>query len=603
MIAKLPRWGTLATPAVVVCFLWMQALPALAQTANERIVGYEIEMEVEEPNGELLVREVINYDFGTNHKHGIIREIPVRQTYDDKFDRVYPLEVISVVGSPVTPAEYELSRSSGNQVIRIGDPDRTITGRHRYEITYRVSGVLNAFSEHDELYWNVIGSNWPVPIDNVSARLSAPAQILKVACLAGPTRSVLPCDSAQVEGSRASFSHSSLAPRQALTVVVSIPKGAVDAPTPVLEERWSLARAFAVTPSTVAGSLTILGLLVGLLAQQVWKRGRDRKFAGSHVDAAYGTGGEEELVGLAERPIIPVQFLPPKDLRPGVMGTLIDETAHPLDVIATIVDLAVRGYLKIEEAPSEGWFAKPNWLLTKLKEGDDLQEYERKLFDSLFRSGEVVAISDLKDKFASRLQKVQEELYRDVVRRGWFNMRPDHVRATWVGIGVAILLLGIGLVVATAAYTTLGLLALPFPVTGLLVLIGANKMPARTAKGTAMLRRVKGFERFIEESEADRARFAEQKNLFSEYLPYAIVFGCTEKWAKAFEGLDGELPETAWYVGHHPFTAFGFSQAMDGFTVNTAGTITSTPAASGSSGFGGGGFSGGGAGGGGGGSW
>ncbi|MBW3590704.1 MAG: DUF2207 domain-containing protein, partial [Actinobacteria bacterium] len=302
-------------------------------------------------------------------------------------------------------------------------------------------------------------------------------------------------------------------------------------------------------------------------------------------------------------PVVPVEFVPPNDLRPGLVGTLIDETAHPLDVIATIVDFAVRGYLKIEEVPREGWFAKPNWLLTKLKEGDDLQEYERRLFDSLFRSGDVVAMSDLKDTFASRLNKVQEELYRDVVKRGWFNMRPDHVRATWVGIGAAILVLGAGLLVATAAYTTLGLLAVPFPLAGLLVLIGAEKMPARSAKGTAILRKVKGFQRFIEESEADRARFAEQKNLFSEYLPYAIVFGCTQKWAKAFEGLDGELPETTWYVGHHPFTATAFSEAMDGFTVTTAGTMTSTPASTGASGFSGGGFSGGGAGGGGGGSW
>lgn len=602
MIAR-PGRSRLVAAAVVVAWLSIPASSAQAQITSERIVGYDVEMRIEEPSGDLLVEEVINYDFGGNNKHGIIREIPVRLTHDDRFDRVYPLEVVSVVGSPVTPADYELSSSNGSQVIRIGDPDRTITGRHRYEITYRVSGVLNSFPDHDELYWNVIGSNWQVPIDSISVTLDAPAEVLKVACFAGPTRSSLPCGSAEVSGDRASFGHPSLAPNQALTVVAAIPTGVVDSPVPILEERWSLGRAFEVTPATVAGSLTILALLVGVLTQQMFKRGRDRKFAGSHVDVAHGSSGEVELVGLGERPIIPVEFLPPKDLRPGLMGTLVDETAHPLDVIATIVDLAVRGYLKIEEVPKEGWFAKPNWLLTKLKEGDDLQEYERRLFDSLFVSGDVVAMSDLKDKFASRLDRVQDELYRTVVKRGWFNMRPDHVRSTWVGIGLAIVVLGVGLAVATAAYTTLGLLALPFPLAGLLVLTGANKMPARTAKGTAVLRRVKGFQRFIEESEGDRARFAEQKNLFSEYLPYAIVFGCTEKWAKAFEGLDGELPETNWYVGHHPFTAVGFSQAMDGFAVTTAGTITSTPSSSGTSGFSGGGFSGGGAGGGGGGSW
>jgi uncharacterized membrane protein len=127
-------------------------------------------------------------------------------------------------------------------------------------------------------------------------------------------------------------------------------------------------------------------------------------------------------------------------------------------------------------------------------------------------------------------------------------------------------------------------------------------MPRRTAKGTGALRRVEGFRRFIDESEKERARFAEQQHLFSEYLPYAIVFGATEKWARAFAGLDGELPEPTWYGGSHAFTAAGFSHSIDGFAVTTAGTITSTPSGSGSSGFSGG-SSGGGGGGGGGGSW
>ena len=127
-------------------------------------------------------------------------------------------------------------------------------------------------------------------------------------------------------------------------------------------------------------------------------------------------------------------------------------------------------------------------------------------------------------------------------------------------------------------------------------------MPRRTAKGTAVLRRAVGFRRFIVESEKDRARFAEQRHLFSEYLPYAVVFGATEKWAKAFAGLDDELPEQGWYGGPRAFTASSFSDSIDGFAVTTAGTITSTPAGSGSSGFSGG-SSGGGGGGGGGGSW
>jgi uncharacterized membrane protein len=94
----------------------------------------------------------------------------------------------------------------------------------------------------------------------------------------------------------------------------------------------------------------------------------------------------------------------------------------------------------------------------------------------------------------------------------------------------------------------------------------------------------------------------EQENLFSKYLPYAIVFGLTEKWARAFAAL-GQPPTTPWYVGTRPFTPVAFASSIDNFAITSAGTLSSRPAASGSSGFGGGGFAGGGGGGGGGGSW
>jgi uncharacterized membrane protein len=137
------------------------------------------------------------------------------------------------------------------------------------------------------------------------------------------------------------------------------------------------------------------------------------------------------------------------------------------------------------------------------------------------------------------------------------------------------------------------------------MLIGAKRMPSRTAKGTGLLRRTFGFRTFITEgTEAAMAKFAEKENLFSAYLPYAIVFGVTDKWAKVFERLSGSTapPQTGWYISPHPFSYGAFSSSMDHFTTSTTGAIASTPAGSGGSGFSGG-FSGGGGGGGGGGSW
>jgi uncharacterized membrane protein len=136
----------------------------------------------------------------------------------------------------------------------------------------------------------------------------------------------------------------------------------------------------------------------------------------------------------------------------------------------------------------------------------------------------------------------------------------------------------------------------------LLLLVGARRMPARTAKGTALVRRVRGFQVVIEKAETHMSRWAEEAGVFTRYLPFAIVLGCTERWAKAFESIGAGQPDTSWYVSSRPFVYHEFASSLDGFTVSTSGTIASTPSGSGGSGFSGG-SSGGGGGGGGGGSW
>jgi uncharacterized membrane protein len=158
--------------------------------------------------------------------------------------------------------------------------------------------------------------------------------------------------------------------------------------------------------------------------------------------------------------------------------------------------------------------------------------------------------------------------------------------------------------VLLAIFTHAALIGIPIIIAGVALMVASHWMPYRTAKGYAMLRHVDGFRRFIDESEKQRAQFAEKKNLFSEYLSYAVVFGATRKWAHAFAGLGDEPPDTStWYLSQHALDYAAFSGAISGFTVTSAGTLTSSPSTSGSSGFSGGGFSGGGGGGGGGGSW
>ncbi len=601
------RWAAAAVLALVLLGVGgAGAGPARAQVGSERIAAYDVDIKVE-PSGSMVVTETIDYDFGFLQRHGIFREIPVRFDYDDRYERIYPLKVLSVDGSPGTPDGYKQESIGRKTRLKIGDPDKTITGAHRYSIVYRVDAALNGFPEHDELYWNAVGNEWTVPIERATVRVSTPSDVVQVACFGGGQGSRLPCSEGNRAGGRASFSQGGLRAGEGLTIVVGFAKGAVPEPVPVLDERWSFSRAFSATPATLAMTVALLAAIVAGVVRLTWRTGRDRRFAGSPVDAAFATAGQEEAVrptfGPFGREETPVEFVPPDGLRPGQVGTLVDETANTLDVTATIIDLAVRGYLRIDEIPKEGFFGKPDWTMAKLKDGADLRPYERSLLDSIFKSGDEVQLSDLRNTFATKLATVTEALYDDAVQQGWFVGRPDKVRTKWRIIGVFALVLAVTIAVLVPAFTHAGLLGLPLVVGAIGLLVSAKRMPRRTAKGTGVLRRVQGFRRFILESEQDRARFAEQQHLFSEYLPYAIVFGATEKWARAFAGIDGELPQPNWYGGSTAFTAVGFSHSIDGFAVTTAGTITSTPAGSGSSGFGGGGFSGGGGGGGGGGSW
>ena len=505
--------------ALLVLAACVPALVAGQTPRREQISAYNIDITVEQ-SGALLVTETIAYFF-LEERHGILRDIPVRLRYDDTYDRAYPLEVLSVNSKDGAPDEYVVEDVGGMKRIRIGDPDTTIQGAYTYEIRYRVRGALNAFPEHDELYWNAVGHSWDVPIAAPSISVRAPAVALDAACFAGSLGSQRPCASASVEGGIARFSHPSLLPYEGLTFVVSLPKGAVSEPRPILQERWSLGRAFALTP--VTGALTLLmaaGVAYGLV-RVYWATGRDLRWAGSPIDAVFGkTGAPETTVAWSDDGPYPAEYVPPEGMRPGLMGTLVDETAHPLDVTATIIDLASRGYLRIEEIPKEGWFGKADWKLVQLKKGGDLLAYERLLLDDgLFEDKTEVLLSELKDRFAGRMHTVQEALYDEVVKRGWFTSSPESQRNNWLAFGIGLFGVAVLIEVAMAAFTHLALVTVPL-VIGAFALTGMHTaMSRRTAAGTAALRHVRGFRRFIDDAEDERARFAEQAHLFYDYLP------------------------------------------------------------------------------------
>jgi uncharacterized membrane protein len=290
------------------------------------------------------------------------------------------------------------------------------------------------------------------------------------------------------------------------------------------------------------------------------------------------------------------------------VGTLIDEQANVVDVTATIVDFAVRRHLHIRELPQASKYGARDWELTKTSDGDtDFLPYERTLFQALFNSRDRVRLSELKNTFAADLGKVQKQLYADMVTQGWYRQSPARTRSVARGLAFLAVLASIGVTVLLGLVTRAALLGLGLVVGAIVLFAVAGRFPARTGKGSAMLARVQGFRLFVATAQAEQIKFEEREQIFSRYLPYAMVFGIAERWASQFSQIGAVHPDgTAglyWYTGQAGWSMLYFNQSIGSFNTVTVGTIASTPpSASGSSGFSGG-FSGGGGGGGGGGSW
>jgi uncharacterized membrane protein YgcG len=604
----LRRWGI----GVLVVVAWgvFSTVPASAEDA-EHISSYDVALTVG-AGGSMGVTETIAYDFGTNRRHGIFRTIPTKVPFDNDNFRLYPLSDVRVTSPDGAPTDVSRSEAAGVTTLRIGDPDKTITGRHTYVLRYTVDGALNSFPDRVELYWNAIGTEWSVPIDAATVRVVAPAALMGQVCFAGVAGSVQPCTSATVTGTKHAVEFTlagGLSPYNAFTVAVALPTDAVAAASPILERRWTLA--LALTPTALTGALAaaILLLGLGLVLYLVGTLGRDRRYVGQTPGLlpVAGTTADEEAVPMISWEPVAVAFRPPEGLRPGQIGTLIDERANIVDVTATIVDLAVRGYLRIDELERAHWFSSRDWILVKLRDDDGLLPYEAELFTGLFEVGDTVFLSTLKKNFSARLARVQRKLYQDVTAAGWSRGCPDLLRSRWKTAGFVLTIVAAFLAFKLFKLLHWGPVAIALLIVGLAVLYAGRRMPARTARGTAVLTQARGFREYIHTAEADQLRFEEGVDIFGRYLPYAIVFGEADRWVRVFGPLAageavsvGHSAAPLWYSGPNGWDSSHFSDSLSGFTSSVSSTIAAS--ASGGSGFSGG-FSGGGGGGGGGGSW
>jgi hypothetical protein len=565
------------------------AAPLLADRGGYRIESFDVELAVE-ANADLVVTERLVVNF-SEPRHGIYRMIPVR--YTDPRGYLYSLgyRSLGVVDDAGGAHTTQVTREGKYVKIRIGDPDRTVSGRVVYVVRYRVEGALAHFAEHDELYWNATGNEWQAPIDAASARVRLPGPVprdeLEAIAYTGAFGSreqdaVIDYPEDDVIAYRAT---TAMEPLEGLTVVAAWPHGLVEFPGAARRGGRFLADNWIV--------LAPLFALV-FLVHRYWTRGRDPR-------------GPAAIV---------VRYQPPEGLAPGEIGALIDERVDLRDLTATIVDLAIKGYLRIRVDVKARLFGLLNkeetWFEKTDRAWSDLRAYERQTLAGIFASGDVVSTEDLEEKFYSRIPGIRDALWEDLAERRYVAGKPNSVRRLWKILGAVAggLTVALGLVWASHRGAVFPHASL-FPilaggVVALLFLAFSRAMPQRTRKGVALRAWALGFEEFVDRVERDELDADRERNVFESLLPYAMALGVAAAWAREFEGIYQSAPPL-WFHGGTPSSS-GFSTTRFERTLSTAmgraGTgMTAAPRSQGSSGFGGGGFSGGGGGGGGGGSW
>ena len=560
--------------------LLLLALLLLAATCPSHLEARSLTIEsfeagiVVSADGGIQVTETIRPRFvGT--WNGIFRTIPVEYRTPQGMNYTLFLDILTVTDDAGRPLKYEQSRERHYRKFKVWVPGASNAVR-TVVLRYQVRNGLKFFDEHDELYWNVTGDEWQVPIQAASARIELPPGVtgLRAVAFTGAYGSREQAASLELGVSdvtvrmlrRLNF-------REGLTVAVGWDPGVVRRPGRLEEAALFLRSNWMF--------LVPLGVFVVMVC--LWyARGRDPR----------------------RRPIAP-QYEPPEGLTPAEVGTLVDNSPDMRDITATLVDLAVRGYLQIEEHEEKGLLGlrttrEYRFSIRKSASGwSELQPHEQALLEALFAGGirRSVSASTLEHSFYAHLPGIRDRIFNRLLERRYYLQRPDKVKQRYVLVGILVgFLVGAGEVLA-GSY--LGQSLLPAAVSAVLsaaCTIGFGLvMPARTLRGTRVLEGVLGFEEFLSRVEGERLRqMVKTPELFEKYLPYAMALNVEKNWARAFEGIYRQPSD--WYLGGdpHAFHPRAFVSSLGQMSDQTASAMTSAPRSSGGSGFSGGGGGGGG---------
>ncbi len=544
-------------------------------------------------DGSAQVTELVDYDFGlTSDRHGIFRVVPGLAT-----------DAPISVASPDAPDDVLVTSEAAGTRIRVGAPDQTVSGEHRYEISYPLPGVAVG----DEVAWDAVGTAWEVGIEAAEVHVVTPFELVEPACVTGTVGSTTPCDDVeQVEPGHLVARMDSLDAGDGMTLTARRGSALPQAPaTPALPGPLDDPGTGPIVPGGVAGGAAFAGSVVALRA--VRRAGRERVVVGvgGPADAAFaptppgpgGVGPQEMRVDQDElESMATTDFAPPEGLTPSQGGIVLTEHVRPEHKVAWLIDAAIEGAVELSGDGDGGADG-----MTLVRSGPGSPE-TAPILDQAFAGRPWVSLGSYDPSFATGWSQLGTQL--DVWRQGsgLWDQRAGSRRVAALVLGV--LSAGAGLLAAVGGGVLANRFGSPWLLlaglggllagAGIAAAVASWELYVRTAPGSAAWLRVESFRRFLAASEGYHAEEAVKRGVLREYTAWAVAVGEIDRWASAVRAST-IAPAVA---------GVGYVYMAPLLMSSTTSTSTAPSSRGGGGGFsGGGGGVGGGAGGGGGGSW
>jgi len=542
----------------------------------------------------LSILEEIDYTTDVS-KHGIYRYIPVSYNQDGTKVKL-PISNIKVTDESGNKIPYSQTTDNKNITLKIGDEEITFLGEQTYIISYRVQNALRKFDDHDELYWDITGEGWQVDIASTSTTISSPfATIKKVTCLSGNVGGNDHLCQSSIEDGNAVFGYDqAISYGDNLTIALSLDQNNQLA-FPTQNDQY-------LSWIKLNWPIILIPLPTLILFLLWYKKGRNIEFLSANV---YNLDPNKPA---RHRPInfftrTPFVYQPIEQLSAGEAGALIDGRVDNQDVIAEILELARKKYLKIESIQTKKLFnTKTDYQFIKINNGTKpLTKAQSFLLEKIFKNKKSVKVSELKGTFYLVMNQAKQMITKSLVEKKIYTKDPNQALglgiATLVISTVALLFLFIMLLFPWGIIWPIAPLILQFPIG----FIFALNMPQKSAVGTNLYLQTKGLKQSIKYGKW-REKIKEKNLFIEEVLPFAVSLGVVNQLAKEMEKLNIKPPE---YIETNNLAAFSTAHFINNFNTEVTNNLSYNPSSSSSSGGSGfsGGSSGGGGGGGGGGSW